>query len=456
MDMNNKHRILKSFSIKKLFGTTDVMIPFEGTAKILIGVNGLGKTQVLNILYYTLSKRFNKLVEYVFDSITIEFGDNTKVNINNSNRKKKAIDNPLVKNVLQVTGFTQFLQLYTIVNNAKDVAFALRINPLSRKIIETTHLTSMMIEEAMKLWAMNEQADLLDEDLIKKQKMIDVHLSDYEILYFPTYRRIEEDFKGLRYNEEKFDINHDSSSLIHFDMDDVQKRFAEIAQNIDKLSKEGFAKISNEILSQLIKGFPIIDTLFLHTITQKDIEIILARVGNQLPTAHKDIIQKMVSNKEIQEKDKYLLYFLQKLIDIYKQQRVLDQSIKQFRDVCNKYLVNKKVIYDESRIEIYVQLDKSSEKLELAKLSLGEKQIISIFSKVYLASEECRFIVLFDEPELSLAIDWQQNLLPDIVKSGKCHFLLAVTHSPFIFENELEKYAIGLNVYFKPSKPHAA
>jgi hypothetical protein len=46
--------------------------------------------------------------------------------------------------------------------------------------------------------------------------------------------------------------------------------------------------------------------------------------------------------------------------------------------------------------------------------------------------------------------------LPDIVKSGKCHFLLAVTHSPFIFENELEKYAIGLNVYFKPSKPHAA
>ncbi|MEO0043527.1 MAG: hypothetical protein RL329_2975 [Bacteroidota bacterium] len=454
--MNNKHRILKSFSIKKLFGTTDVMIPFEGTAKILIGVNGLGKTQVLNILYYTLSKRFNKLVEYVFDSITIEFGDNTKVNINNSNRKKKAIDNPLVKNVLQVTGFTQFLQLYTIVNNAKDVAFALRINPLSRKIIETTHLTSMMIEEAMKLWAMNEQADLLDEDLIKKQKMIDVHLSDYEILYFPTYRRIEEDFKGLRYNEEKFDINHDSSSLIHFDMDDVQKRFAEIAQNIDKLSKEGFAKISNEILSQLIKGFPIIDTLFLHTITQKDIEIILARVGNQLPTAHKDIIQKMVSNKEIQEKDKYLLYFLQKLIDIYKQQRVLDQSIKQFRDVCNKYLVNKKVIYDESRIEIYVQLDKSSEKLELAKLSLGEKQIISIFSKVYLASEECRFIVLFDEPELSLAIDWQQNLLPDIVKSGKCHFLLAVTHSPFIFENELEKYAIGLNVYFKPSKPHAA
>jgi predicted ATP-binding protein involved in virulence len=70
--------------------------------------------------------------------------------------------------------------------------------------------------------------------------------------------------------------------------------------------------------------------------------------------------------------------------------------------------------------------------------------------------EECRFIVLFDESELSLAIDWQQNLLPNIVKSGKCHFLLAVTHSPFIFENELEKYAIGLNVYFKPSKPVAA
>jgi hypothetical protein len=43
---------------------------------------------------------------------------------------------------------------------------------------------------------------------------------------------------------------------------------------------------------------------------------------------------------------------------------------------------------------------------------------------------------------------WQQQLLPDIINSGKCELLLAVTHSPFIFDNELDKYAIeSLNIY---------
>ena len=114
------------------------------------------------------------------------------------------------------------------------------------------------------------------------------------------------------------------------------------------------------------------------------------------------------------------------------------------------------MIYDESRIEIYIQLDGNAEKLPLSKLSAGEKQIISIFSKVYLAPSTHRFIILFDEPELSLSIFWQKNLLPDIFNSGKCYFLLAMTHSPFIFDNELDKYAIGLNQYLKPFKPLAA
>ena len=85
-------------------------------------------------------------------------------------------------------------------------------------------------------------------------------------------------------------------------------------------------------------------------------------------------------------------------------------------------------------------------------LSSEEKQIISIFSKIYLSDRDKRFIVLFDEPELSLSMLWQKQLLPDIVNSNKCDFLLAVTHSPFIFDNELDKYAVGLSEYITPTK----
>jgi predicted ATP-dependent endonuclease of OLD family len=120
--------------------------------------------------------------------------------------------------------------------------------------------------------------------------------------------------------------------------------------------------------------------------------------------------------------------------------------------VCNNYLIGKKVFYDESDIKIYIKSDSSSESLPLNKLSSGEKQIISIFSKIYLSEDNQRFIVLFDEPELSLSMTWQQKLLPDILNSKKCDFLLAVTHSPFIFDNELDRYAIGLREYIEPKE----
>jgi predicted ATPase len=50
-------------------------------------------------------------------------------------------------------------------------------------------------------------------------------------------------------------------------------------------------------------------------------------------------------------------------------------------------------------------------------------------------------IVLIDEPELSLSLDWQKHLLPDVINSPGCAQLLAITHSPFIFDNELDMYA---------------
>ena len=143
---------------------------------------------------------------------------------------------------------------------------------------------------------------------------------------------------------------------------------------------------------------------------------------------------------------------MRKLLEIYSLQKEVDNSVKIFRDVCNRYLINKEVFYDESNINIYIKLQSTGRQLPLNKLSSGEKQIISMFSKIYLSEEKKRFCVLFDEPELSLSIEWQRLLLPNILGSAKCDFLLAVTHSPFIFDNELDCYAIGLNEYFEPAK----
>lgn len=89
--------------------------------------------------------------------------------------------------------------------------------------------------------------------------------------------------------------------------------------------------------------------------------------------------------------------------------------------------------------------------IQLTQLSSGEKQIVSLFSKLYLESDE-KSIVIIDEPELSLSLQWQKMLLPDIMRTENCDLLLTVTHSPFIFENEFDYDAKEIRRYIEMYK----
>lgn len=432
--MKNK-KIIKSFSIKGLFGTTDVNIPFDENVKILIGENGMGKTQVLNILNYTLNQRFEKLAEYNFESVFLEFESGKKVKINRQNIR---YSDTVINKIIERIGVQKFLNMKKKKNDI-NISYIQHLSDSLSLPIES-------ILKALQGGEIEDTSELLSSTLNQYKVILTEQLSNFQILYFPTYRKIEQDLQNLGYDE-------DDERLINFGMTDVENRFNKLTKQIQSLSTEGLANISGEILSQLAEeGIPKIDKTMLNNIDKKDIDIIFARAGNKISTEQKERIKTIVKTGNIQAKDEFLLYFLQKLIHIYDKQREIDNSIKDFRDVCNKYLYNKTLIYDESKIEIYIQLnDNSQTRLPLAKLSLGERQIISIFSEIYLSPPDCNFIVLFDEPELSLSIFWQRNLLPDIYNSGKCPFLFAVTHSPFVFENYLDKYAVALSQYLTPS-----
>ena len=113
----------------------------------------------------------------------------------------------------------------------------------------------------------------------------------------------------------------------------------------------------------------------------------------------------------------------------------------------HKYFNGKKFYYDQSELKIYVELETLPGKYErvelsklLSKLSSGEKQIVSLFSKLYLENEKDSILII-DEPELSISMNWQRMLLPDIIRSENCKLLLTVTHSPYIFDNEFDSYA---------------
>ncbi|OXI79375.1 hypothetical protein CFB40_34190 [Burkholderia sp. AU31652] len=134
-----------------------------------------------------------------------------------------------------------------------------------------------------------------------------------------------------------------------------------------------------------------------------------------------------------------------------------DVAVKEFAQKCQKYLVEKQIDYNESTLSVTVTNATTHEPVLLDQFSSGEKQIVSLFAKLYLgekietpnSSDGASFrsseklAIFYDEPELSLSVEWQEMLLPDIIDSGRCAFLFAVTHSPFILKN-VKQYARDL------------
>lgn len=77
------------------------------------------------------------------------------------------------------------------------------------------------------------------------------------------------------------------------------------------------------------------------------------------------------------------------------------------------------------------------DKIQLAQLSSGEKQILLILTTVFLQEEKPN-VLLMDEPEISLHISWQDRLIEMIRQLNPNCQLILTTHSPNIFANGWE------------------
>ncbi|PGM57290.1 hypothetical protein CN947_23375 [Bacillus cereus] len=439
---------LKSFKINKLFGSNNVNINFEENIKIFVGENGIGKTTILNIFYYTISTQLYKLREIDFESVEIEFHPDKKVMLY---RDWLFEDNGIDEHAI-----LRSIDPYLSTREFNRLRSLLRHNPREQVIdyIMGMHQIPESIKERLfyGFHKTNSKGNNLElfGSLSEFRENIKTFVNE-EILYFPTYRRIEEDlFKvGANKYEEQLERTEEGE-IIKFGMGDVQAVFDKIEDEIKKSSLEGYSRITGEMITHLVHNYKVTSKMKDRIKDTETLNIVLDRAGKNLRDKDKEKIRELIKTNELfnDKEHKYdpLVFFLFNLMDIYEQHRVREDAIKGFRDVCNRYLVNKKVEYDESAVKISIVDKKSNNDIKLKNLSSGEKQIVSLFTRIYLTSNK-NFIVLFDEPELSLSIEWQERLLPDIVGSGRCAFLLAVTHSPFVYNNNLEDYAQSMELF---------
>lgn len=91
------------------------------------------------------------------------------------------------------------------------------------------------------------------------------------------------------------------------------------------------------------------------------------------------------------------------------------------------------------------------EALKLSQLSAGERQIIYIVFKVATAYFN-EALILMDEPEISLHLEWQEKLLKNLREINDKSQMIVVTHSPaIIMDGWMDSY-VDIQTILKPIK----
>ena len=116
---------------------------------------------------------------------------------------------------------------------------------------------------------------------------------------------------------------------------------------------------------------------------------------------------------------------IEKATEINKQINAFFERI----DVFFKY-TGKTIAIDYSTNRIIFKSEGNT--IEIEELSSGEKQLLLILFKVFLMDQK-PFVLLMDEPEISLHLGWQQELINVIRELNPNCQLIISTHSPSIF-----------------------
>lgn len=177
------------------------------------------------------------------------------------------------------------------------------------------------------------------------------------------------------------------------------------------------------------------------------------KLSEKFPWSHSDLDFKLAHTI-----DKYYMYIveLSKLIqqEINKptinqtQLQQYYQDMTEMQEICNSlFAPSLKWDGDSSQIQ-FLLLKHGNKVISPGELSSGEKQmLVLLINTLLLLKKEC--IVFWDEPELSMHVDWQRILIATMQKINPNMQLIIATHSPFIIYDGWENRVVNIQKLMK-------
>lgn len=418
----------------------DLDISFNPNLNILFGENGTGKSTLIHIIANIANGDFIRFAFLDFNKIKITYSDKHYLTI----EKKENNDSTII---------------YISTKNGKNFEFSQR---------EAIDVSRDMEDER---YDSDYAPDLINRisDFIEHSEIPIIKTS-----YFPAFRTILEAWSTNRRRQ----INQPSFALRALGRDTLSKTATIFSRNlfgpflpiinypspmeiefrlnneirhcqlrIANYERSIFSDSFVKVFSALLEGTSYIDSNFSADSLIQDISALTNNfTNNKLGELQEDSntyleLKKLVSKSEQTENlqgaaAEALVVYRDALKDRQFHQQESFKSIDTYFEIINSFLNNKQLDY---RLDSRRKIPRIGLKFpdntwsNINVMSSGERQLLTMLYAVNHMSDNS--IVLIDEPEISLHIDWQENLLEKMMEQLEGRQIVVCTHSPAITAN---------------------
>ena len=389
--------ILTEFTIRGLYGKFNISLKINDNKLILVAKNGASKTTILKLIYYFLTKQWEILSTFEFESITATInGKEYYFNRNEyfqSESPSNRISDLIKTYPIYETFIVSELQKWSI-----------------SELREKSHYVELLAESYDMPPGL--LAKFIETALVSRIPTITYDWEHY-IIYLPTYRRIEEDFATI-FSDFNVQLGNYVRSIIEVDTNTDSMGIDDGEEN------DSSHKLNNP------------EQIFNNLWNNRDREKWLKKKDYQ----YLELVEFGMGD---------ISYKINETINSLKDENATEFKLRlsKYLAVCNKYLhPEKKLQFTDNSLHVVLENDGGF--LNIEKLSSGEKQIVALFFHLYI--EDTTAFVIIDEPEISLSLRWQEEILKDIIDANVTGFVVA-THSPFMIGDQLKPFAHSVNEF---------
>lgn len=391
---------------------------FFESVNFIIGVNGSGKTTVINLLAAALQCDLHTLDKQNFNRIIINLYNPKDENIEVKIEKEEAKETPYSNIVYSIKIGSKKSKKYKL-NSYFDERYMMNVRSHYMFIdgeiggfnnshpMELQNILSGLVSSS---WlSVHRTAALQKKEIRDAESPVDIKLKEVVaelIKFFSTLDKLnveeqslfqEKVFLALLYENSK---NKESFIKKNLDLDKEKEHLKEIFIQFNINKKDAQSKLDNH---------------FIHVgEAYKEYEN-----SNTFGFEH---IKALVLNSRID-----------KIIDEWtkynEKKRKIYEPREMFFTILGDLFQRKKVsVGNNNEIKIETQ---SGKVLHMNSLSSGEKQLLIVLGQALLQNKK-EWVYIADEPELSLHVKWQDCLVDNIRKLNPNAQIIFATHSPDI------------------------